>query len=281
LVACGIDTVVMESSGVFWVPIYELLEQRGIRCFLVNVRHVKSVPGRKSAWNDAQWLQKLHALGLLQGSFRPDAEVRTLRTLVRYRAELIERRAPHINHMIQALKHMNIQLNLVLSDITGTTGLAILRAIVAGERDPMQLAQLRNPGCKHTEAEIAKALTGSWQDAQLFILRQSLEVFDYYTSKIEECDREIEQQYQAMESRWMVDAPLPDLPPAKPDSKSKNEPTFNVRAQVARIIGVDTGLGDGLVGSDGSDHHLRNWNRYEPISDCETLLCLAGAGAAQ
>jgi transposase len=239
LVACGIDTVVMESTGVFWVPIYELLEQRGIRCYLVNARHVKSVPGRKSDWNDAQWLQKLHALGLLQGSFRPDAEIRTLRTLVRYRAELIERRAPHINHMQQALKHMNLQLNLVLSDITGATGLAILRAIVAGERDPMQLAQLRNSGCKHTEAEIAKALTGTWQDAQLFILRQSLDVFDYYTGKIEECDREIEQQYQAMESRWMVDAPLPDLPPAKPESKSKNEPTFNVRAQVARIIGVD------------------------------------------
>jgi transposase len=239
LVVCGIDTVVMESTGVFWVPIYEVLEQRGIRCYLVNARHIKSVPGRKSDWNDAQWLQKLHALGLLQGSFRPDAEVRTLRTLVRYRAELIERRAPHINHMIQALKHMNIQLNLVLSDITGTTGLLILRAIVAGERDPMQLARFRNPGCKHTEAEIAKALTGNWQDAQLFILRQSLDVFDYYTGKIEECDRAIEQQYQTMESRWMVDAPLPDLPPAKPESKSKNEPTFNVRAQVARIIGVD------------------------------------------
>jgi transposase len=239
LVACGIDTVVMESTGVFWIPIYELLEQHDIIPYLVNARHVKSVPGRKSDWNDAQWLQKLHALGLLQASFRPDAEIRTLRTLVRYRAELIERRAPHINHMIQALKHMNIQLNLVLSDITGTTGLAILRAIVAGERDPMQLAQLRTPGCKHTEAEIAKALTGTWQEAQLFILRQSLEVFDYYTTKIAECDREIEQQYQAMESRWMVDAPLPDLPPAKPESKSKNEPSFNVRAQVARIIGVD------------------------------------------
>jgi len=206
---------------------------------LVNARHVKTVPGRKTDWNDAQWLQKLHALGLLQASFRPDAEIRPLRTLLRYRAELIERRAPHINHMIQALKHMNIQLNLVLSDISGATGLAILRAIVRGERDPMQLAQFRNSGCKHTEVEIAKALTGSWQEAQLFILRQSLDVFDYYTGKIEECDREIEQQYHATQSRWMVDAPLPDLPPAKPESKSKNEPTFNVRAQVARIIGVD------------------------------------------
>ena len=133
----------MESTGVFWIPIYELLEQHGITPYLVNARHVKTVPGRKSDWNDAQWLQKLHALGLLQASFRPDAEIRTLRTLVRYRTELIERRAPHINHMIQALKHMNIQLNLVLTDITGVTGLVMLRAIIAGERDPQRLAQFR------------------------------------------------------------------------------------------------------------------------------------------
>jgi transposase len=152
LVACGIDTVAMESTGVFWIPIYELLEQRGITPYLVNARHVKTVPGRKSDWNDAQWLQKLHALGLLQASFRPDAEIRTLRTLVRYRAELIERRAPHINHMIQAMGHMNIQLNLVLTDITGVTGLTMLRAIIAGERDPQQLAQFRQSGCKHSQS---------------------------------------------------------------------------------------------------------------------------------
>src|SRR4051812_17241640 len=162
LVACGIDTVAMESTGVFWIPIYELLEQAGITPYLVNARHVKTVPGRKTDWNDAQWLQKLHALGLLEASFRPDAEIRCLRTLVRYRAELVERRAPHINHMIQALKHMNFQLNLVLTDITGKSGLAILRAIVAGERDPQQLAHLRESSCKHSEAEIAKALTGRW-----------------------------------------------------------------------------------------------------------------------
>jgi transposase len=239
LVACGIDTVVMESTGMFWVPIYELLEQRGIRPYLVNARHVKTVPGRKSDWNDAQWLQKLHALGLLRASFRPDAEIRTLRTLVRYRAELIERRAPHINHMIQALKHMNIQLSLVLTDITGKSGLAMLRAIVAGERDVQQLAQFRESSCKHSEAEIAKALTGTWDDAQLFILEQALEIFDYYTAKIVACDVKLEQQYQAMESRWEKDAPLPDLPPAKRDSKSKNALTFNARAQIARIIGVD------------------------------------------
>src|SRR5215213_534985 len=239
LVECGIDTVAMESTGVFWIPIYELLEAAGITPYLVNARHVKTVPGRKTDWNDAQWLQKLHALGLLQGSFRPDAEIRTLRTLARYRSELVERRAPHINHMIQALKHMNIQLNLVLSDITGVSGLAMLRAIIAGERDPERLAAFRQPGCKHTEAEIVNALTGRWDDAQLFILKQSVDLFDYYTTKIVECDRQLEQQYQAMESRWEKDAPLPDLPPAKGESHSKNAMTFNARAQIARVIGVD------------------------------------------
>ena len=246
LVACGIDTVVMESTGVFWIPIYELLEQNGIVPYLVNARHVKTVPGRKTDWNDAQWLQKLHALGLLQGSFRPDGEIRTLRTLARYRAELIERRAPHINHMIQALKHMNIQLNLVLSDITGVSGLAMLRAIIAGERDPERLAEYRQPGCKHSEAEIVKALTGTWDDTQIFILKQSVEIFDYYTTKIVECDAQLEQQYKAMESRWEKNAPLPDLPPAKGESKSKNAMTFNARAQIARVIGVDLVAAMGL-----------------------------------
>src|SRR5215212_4709206 len=239
LQACGIDTVVMESTGVFWIPIYELLEAAGIVPYLVNARHVKTVPGRKTDWNDAQWLQKLHALGLLQGSFRPDAEIRTLRTLARYRSELIERRAPHINHMIQALKHMNIQLNLVLTDITGASGLAMLRAIIAGERDPERLAAFRQPGCKHSEAEIIKALTGSWDDTQIFILQLSVDLFDYYTTKITDCDGQLEQQYQAMESRWEKDAPLPDLPPAKGESKSKNAMNFNARAQIARVIGVD------------------------------------------
>ncbi len=239
LVACGIDTVAMESTGVFWIPIYELLEQHGIQPYLVNARHVKTVPGRKSDWNDAQWLQKLHALGLLRGSFRPDGEIVTLRTLARYRAELIERRAPHIQHMQQALKQMNIQLNVVLSDITGMTGLAILRAIVAGERDPARLAELRHTQCKASVAEITKALTGTWQAAPLFILQQALELFDYYTEKVAACDAEMEQYYQTMESRGAPNAPLPDLPPAKPGSRSKNEPSFNVRAQMARIVGVD------------------------------------------
>lgn len=148
LVACHIDTVAMESTGISWVPIFELLEQHGLTPYLVNARHVKTVPGRKTDWNDAQWLQKLHMLGVWQGSFRPDAEMRILRTLLRHRAEFIERRAPHILHMQKALTLMNIQLSEVLTDITGVTGQAILRAIVHGERDPLTLAQLRNPACK-------------------------------------------------------------------------------------------------------------------------------------
>jgi hypothetical protein len=240
LVACQIDTVAMESTGVYWVPLYELLEQRGIIPYLVNARHVKTVPGRKSDWNDAQWLQKLHALGLLQASFRPDGAIAALRTLVRYRAELIQHRAPHILHMQKAMQQMNIQLERVLSDIMGTTGQAILRAIVAGERDPVVLAQHRNPSCKSSTDTIAKALTGTWKDELLFVLQQALVIYDVYTAQIAVCDTQIVQTLATMESRsGDPDAPLPDLPPAKADSRTKNAPPPLTRAQLARIVGVD------------------------------------------
>jgi transposase len=249
LVACRIDTVAMESTGVYWVPVYELLEQRGITPYLVNAQHVKTVPGRKSDWNDAQWLQRLHMFGLLHASFRPAADICTVRALVRHRAQLIEQRAPHILHLQQALKQMNIQLSVVLSDITGTTGLAILRAIVAGERDPVRLAQLRNPNCKSSEEQIAKALTGTWQTAYRFVLRQALDLFDYYTALITACDQEIERTYLAMEGRGDTDATFAALPPAKRDSKSKNKPAFNARAQLARLLGVDLVAVTGLSAS--------------------------------
>jgi transposase len=192
LVSLGIDTVALESTGVYWVPVYELLEQRGITPYLVNGRHVKMVPGRKSDWNDAQWLQKLHALGLLQGSFRPDGEICAFRTLVRYRAELIQHRAPHILHMQKALTQMNLQLSIVLSDISGVTGQAIIRAIVAGERDPARLAEFRASNCKASVAQIIKALTGTWQAEQVFIVEQALALFDHYTQRIAACDGELE-----------------------------------------------------------------------------------------
>lgn len=251
LVACGIDTVAMESTGIYWIPIYELLEAQQILPFLVNARHVKNVPGRKSDWNDAQWLQKLHALGLLRASFRPDAEICALRALVRYRAELIQHRAPHVQHMQQALKVMNLQLSEVLTDVVGTTGLAILRAIAAGERDPLVLAQHRAVCCRASSEMIAKALTGTWKDEQIFVLQQALTLYDAYTSHISACDAKIEVMLTAMEARAVPERPVPELPPAKPNSNSKNAPAFNARVHYARLLGVDlvavTGLSAATV----------------------------------
>jgi transposase len=247
LQTCGIDTVAMESTGVFWIPIYDLLEQHGITPYLVNAQHVKTVPGRKSDWSDAQWLQKLHMLGLLQGSFRPDAEIRALRTLVRHRADLIQHRAPHILHMQQALKQMNIQLSVVLTDIMGTTGQAIIRAIVAGERDPVTLARLRHPACHSSEETIARALTGTWQAEHLFVLKQALALFDFYTKQIRACDAQIEAHLRTMQPRYPSDTPPPEVPPAKPNSRSRNQPAFHARGEFIRITGVDLVAVTGLA----------------------------------
>ena len=239
LIACGIDTVALESTGVYWLPIYELLEQHGIVPYLVNARYVKTVPGRKSDWNDAQWLQKLHALGLLAASFRPDIEIAALRTLVRYRAELIQHRAPHILHLQKALQQMNLQLERVLSDIMGVTGQAIIRAIVAGERDPLTLAKMRNGACKSSTETIAKALTGSWKDELLFVLPQALVISDVYSAQIAVCDSQIAHLLAAMESRGAPCAALPALPAVKDGSKTKNAPPAQRRAHYAGLLGVD------------------------------------------
>jgi len=248
LIQSGIDTVAMESTGVYWVPIYELLEQNGIKPFLVNARHVKTVPGRKSDWNDAQWLQKLHALGLLQGSFRPDAEMCVLRTLLRHRAELIQHRAPHILHMQKALKLMNLQLPEVLTNIVGVTGQAILRAIVAGERDALQLARLRQPNCQSTTADIVKALTGDWREEQVFVLKQSLELFDYYTQKITECDHQIEQQFSTMKPRFDSTPPPATVPRVK-RTQQKNQPNYDAQTYLLHLTGIDLTAVTGISGS--------------------------------
>jgi transposase len=239
LVACGVDTVAMESTGVYWIPVYEILAARGIKVWLVNAHHIKHVPGRKSDILDCQWIQKLHMLGLLTASFRPDAEMVALRTLLRHRAMLLEHRAPHILHMQKALQHMNLLLHQVLSDVTGETGLQIIRAIVAGQHDPVQLARLRNPNCKSSEDEIAKALTGNYAPEHLFTLTQALALFDFYTQQVAACDAELERRYAAMKPRWDGPDELPDVPPVKKDSRSKNQPAFNVRAHLLRLTGVD------------------------------------------
>jgi len=252
LVENGIQTIAMESTGVYWIPLFEVLEGRGIHCCLISGNLARRLPARhKTDVLDCQWIQTLHSLGLLTESFRPDADLIALRSLLRHRAQLIEHRSPHILHMQKALIHMNIRLDQAVSDPTGDTGLRIIRAIVAGERDPHQLAALRHPHCKKSEAEIARALTGTGREEHLFVLKQSLELYDFYTRQIEACDAEIERTYSAIRPHW----PDPDpndpapLPPNKRGSNSKNLPKdspVQVRRHLRRITGIDLTAVDGL-----------------------------------
>jgi transposase len=281
LQACAITTVAMESTGVYWIPIFELLEARGFQVFLVNARHLKNVPGRKTDVLDCQWIQYLHSVGLLSGSFRPAAEMCALRAYLRHRANLLECRAAHIQHMQKALQQMNVQLTQVLSDITGETGLAILRKIVAGDRDPLALAQLRDPRCRSTEEEIAKALTGNYRPEHVFALKQALALYDFYTLQLGECDTEIKRQYSALKPAVDPDqAPLP--PSTKTNSHCKNAPGFDVRTQLYRVTGVDLTAVDGLnegtaqiilseIGTDMSkwrtDKHFCSWLHLAPHND--------------
>jgi hypothetical protein len=172
-----------------------------------------------------------------------------LRGYLRHRAQLLEHRAPHILHLQKALQQMNVQLHHVLSDVTGVTGLAILRAIVAGERDALKLAQLRNPGCKSSEEVIAKALTGDWKAEQVFVLKQSLALYDFYTQQVAECDAEIERPDATLKPRWEGSAAVSDVPRVKPGSKSKNQPQLNVRREIIRLTGVDGVAVEGLSAS--------------------------------
>jgi transposase len=239
LAACGVDTLAMEATGVYWIPVFEYLVDRGFQAYVVNAQHIRNVPGRKSDRQDCQWLQELHSVGLLRGSFRPEAEIVALRAYLRQRSGLIEDRVAHIQHMQKALLQMNLQLPQAVKDITGVTGLAIIRAIVAGERDPQRLAALRQSGVKKSSAEIAKALTGHYRPEHLFALKQALALYDFYSQQIRECDAEIERAFTNLKPT----VPPDDLPPLgpsdKPDSKSKNGPTYDARSLLYRWVGVD------------------------------------------
>jgi transposase len=238
LATCRIETVAMESTGVYGIPVYEILEARGFQVHLVNARHLKHVPGRKSDVKDCQWIQYLHTCGLLSGSFRPAAEMCALRAYWRHRATLLEHRAAHIQHMQKALQQMNVQLTQALTDITGRTGLAIIRAIVGGERDPVRLARFRNRHCASSTEEIAKALTGHYQPEHVFALQQALALYDFYTDRLRECDAEIERRFQAMKPAWPDE--LPPLDRAdKRASHSKNAPAYDARTLLYQLTGVD------------------------------------------
>jgi transposase len=234
--SCGIDTVAMESTGVYWIPLYEILEARGIEVLLVNARHVKGVPGRKTDILDCQWLQQLHTFGLLRGSFRPDAPIAALRTLIRHRDRLVEAAASCIQRMQKSMVLMNLQLHNVISDVTGVTGIAILRDIVGGETDPTVLARHRHSRCKASAEEIAASLTGHYREEHLFVLRQSLEVYDLYQEKIRRCDEEIEAHIRALEAACV--APEKFLPkPRRAKSRRTNEPDFEIRSPLFTLCG--------------------------------------------
>lgn len=242
-----IRTVAMESTGVYWIPLFEELERQGFECLLISSRSLRKVAGQKTDVEDAQWIQTLHSYGLLKGSFRPQGDLVALRTLLRHRAQLVEHRSPHTQHMQKALLQMNIQLSQAVTDVMGLTGQKIIRAIVAGIRKPEDLATLRDPGCKHSEDEIAKALTGTWREEHLYVLKQSLELYDFYTEKMEACDAEISRQYGMTRLDW-VSGELPVVPDKKRHAHSKNAPkeAREIREHLCRINGVDVSLVDGF-----------------------------------
>ena len=244
LVQCGVTTVAMESTGVYWIPLYQILEDYGLVVKLVNARHVKHVPGRKSDVQDCQWLQQLESFGLLSGSFRPEAKICILRSYMRQRERLIRSASRHVQQMQKALTEMNIKLHHVISDLTGVTGLAIVRAILAGERDRLKLAALKDRRIKSSEATIAKALAGDYRAEHLFALRQALELYDYYQQKIAECDGEILKEMQRLETR----APATVSPaPLKRKPRSRHNPIpFDAQAELNRVMGVDLTRIDGL-----------------------------------
>ena len=244
LAECGVGTVVMESTGVYWIPLFGVLEERGFQVMLVDPRRIKNVPGRKTDVLDCQWLQQLHTYGLLSGAFRPDGDIRRLRSYLRQRAMLVEYASHHIQHMQKALTQMNVKLQHVISNITGQTGLAIIEAIVSGEQDPRQLAQLRDHRIRADEATIAKSLQGHWLEEYIFELTQALELYRTYHAKIAECDREIEAQLEQFE-----DVTDGGSPAGNGRRRSQgNAPSFDIRTHLYRMTGVDLTRIDGIDG---------------------------------
>lgn len=248
---CGVKTVAMESTGVYWIPLFQILEDRGFEVCLVNARHVKNADV-----SDCQWLQFLHSVGLLRASYRPEQEVCAVRSLLRHRESLVQMAATHVNHMQKALDQMNLQLHHVISDITGLTGLAIVDAILAGARDPLTLARLRHDRIKASEAVIAKSLVGDYRAEHLFTLRQSLTAYRSYQKLIDDCDQEI---------RRCLDEFMPPTQPAvgtdndpKPKTQSndgilRNELKRVFGVDLTRIPGIRTGIAQTLFGEIGPD----------------------------
>jgi len=235
---CCVDTVAMESTGVYWIPLFQILEARGIEVHLVNAQHVHHVPGRKSDVLDCQWLQYLHSVGLLKASFRPEHAVCEIRSLMRHRENLVQMACVHVQHMHKSLDQMNLQIHHVISDITGLTGLAIIDAIVAGKTNPKELAKLRDHRIKASIETVTKSLVGDYRREHIFTLKQSLTAYRYYQQLIADCDQEVQQRVRAFDTK-------DDGPTAAADSSTttaSSASSFDLHSHLERIFGVDLTL---------------------------------------
>lgn len=271
----GVTSVAMESTGVYWIPVFEVLEALGFDVILVNAREAKSVPGRKTDVNDAQWIQQLHQYGLLRASFRPPQAIAALRAYLRHRERLLDYAAAHTQHMQKALMQMNIQLHHVVNDITGKTGMLIIRDIVAGERDPEKLARYRDSRCKSSMETICAALVGNYQAEHVFALTQAVELRDFYQQQVARCDEVIEETLSDL--RADVEPPTQPQPAPRSKTRQPNEPSFDVRAALYALLGVDltqiNGIGPGvalkLVAECGTD--LSSWPTAKHFTSWLTL----------
>jgi transposase len=271
---CKVTTVAMESTGVYWIPLFEVLVEHGLEVLLVDARKVKNVSGRKTDIEDCQWIQQLHTYGLLNGSFIPDQQIRALRDLVRHRGNLLRYRASHIQQMQKALQLMNLKLTNVLSDVAGTTGLQIIRAIVAGKTDPRYLAQFRDPHCRKSQEEIEKSLEGNYRHEYVFQLKQLLALYDHHTQLMAELDQHLEVLYQHVPSRVDTAAHPPKPPKRGTKRKTKNAPQFDLGMHLYRITRVDgfnATTAQEIIADIGTDmtkwptsKHFCSWLRLSP-----------------
>jgi transposase len=242
---CGVKTVAMQSTGVYWIPLYEILEERGIQVFLVHARHTKNLPGRKSDVQESQWLLKLHTYGLLNNSFQPPSEIRVLRTYWRQRGEHVRGAAMCVQRMQKSLTQMNVQLANVISDVSGLTGQTIVRSIVAGEHDPRKLAELSDPRIHASREEVAKSLEGNWRPELIFVLQQEVAMYDTYQQRIAECDQQL-QEHLASFANIIPLQPTEEEPKRKKTKPAKNAPRFELRSELQRVTGVDLTRIDGI-----------------------------------
>jgi len=279
LVARGVTSAAMESTSVYWIPLYELLESRGIQPVLVNARQFHNVPGRKTDFKDCQWLQQLHSCGLLRGSFRPSEAIARLRALQRQMTNLIAQRSLYVQWMQKSLDQMNVQVHRALADLSGKTGMAIVRAIVAGERDPARLAALRDTRCRKSVQEIARYLTGTWREEHLFNLQSTLALYDTIDQLISSYEAQLLQELQALQPADRQGQPCPRHPNAKKEKNTRARGDVQARTELFRFAGVDLTRIDGInaaaaqiiltevgpnVSSFPSEKHFISWLRLCP-----------------